>query len=94
MRDVEQVRARIQTAVEAAGPAGMVPGGFEKEITGQLDALAREFMGQFPHLQQMSLDEWLAQHHDALAETDRRAGYELLAAYDEDHDAREDAPSI
>ena len=92
MRDVDQVRARVQAAVDAAGPAGMVPGEFERELTGQLDALAREFMGQFPELPQMSLDEWLAQHHDALAEMDRRAGYVLLAAYDEDHEV-EDAPS-
>ena len=92
MRDVDQVRARVQAAVDAAGPAGMVPGGFERELTGQLDALAREFMGQFPDLPQMSLDEWLAQHHDALEETDRRAGYALLSAYDEDH-GEEDAPS-
>ena len=49
-------------------------------------------MGQFPGLRQMSLDEWLVQHHDALGETDRRAGYALLAAYEEEHGV-EDAPS-
>ena len=89
MRDVDQVRARVQAAVEAAG---MIPDGFERELTDRLDALAREFMGQFPDLPQMSLDEWLAEHHEALTDTDRRAGYELLSAYDEDHRA-EDAPS-
>jgi hypothetical protein len=94
MRDVDQVRARVQAAVDAAGPAGMIPDGFERELTSRLDALAREFMGQFPELPQMSLDEWLAEHHETLSETERRAGYELLAAYDEDHDAGEDAPSI
>jgi len=94
MRDVDQVRARVQAAVDAAGPAGMIPNGFERELTDRLDALAREFMGQFPDLPQMSLDEWLAQHHDALSETDRRAGYELLSAYDEDHAGSEDSPSI
>lgn len=93
MRDVDQVRARVQAAVDAAGPAGMVPGGFEEELTGQLDALAREFMGQFPDLPQMSLDEWLVEHHDALNETDRRAGYALLAAYDEEQ-APSDTPEL
>ena len=82
MRDADQVRARVQAAVEAAGPAGMVRDGFERELTDRLDALAREFMGRFPDLPQMSLDEWLAEHHEALTETDRAAGYELLAAYD------------
>lgn len=94
MRDVDQVRARVQAAVGAAGPAGMVPDGFERELTDRLDALAREFMGQFHDLPQMSLDEWLAEHHEALSETDRRAGYELLAAYDEDPAGSEDVPSI
>lgn len=51
-------------------------------------------MGQFPGLRQMSLDEWLAEHHKALSETDRRAGYELLSAYDQDHAGSENAPSI
>lgn len=92
MRDVDQVRARVQAAVDAAGPAGMIPNGFERELTDRLDALAREFMGQFPELRQMSLDEWLAEHHEALSEMDRRAGYELLAAYDESHGVGE-APS-
>lgn len=93
MIDVDQVRARVQAAVDAAGPAGMIQGKFEMELNGRLDVLAREFMGQFPDLKEMSLDEWLAQHHDALSETDRRAGYELLSAYDEDPAASEDAPS-
>lgn len=88
-RDVDQVRARVQ----AAGPAGMIPDGFERELTDRLDALAREFMGQSPDLLQMSLDEWLTDHHEALSETEPRAGYKLLSAYDEDPAASEDAPS-
>jgi hypothetical protein len=58
MRDVDQVRARVQAAVDAAGPAGMIPGGFERELGARLDVLAREFMGQLPELPQMSLDHF------------------------------------
>jgi len=92
MQNVEEVRTWVQAAVDAAGPAGMIPGGFERELTGRLDALAREFMGQFPNLPQMSLDEWLVEHQEVLLAEASRAGYALLAAYDEDH-AESETPS-
>lgn len=89
MQNVEEVRTLVKAAVDAAGPAGMIPGGFERELAGRLDALAREFMGQFPNLPQMSLDEWLVEHQEALPAEVSRAGYALLAAYDAEPEAGE-----
>ncbi|WP_306150696.1 hypothetical protein [Roseovarius sp. MMSF_3281] len=47
-----------------------------------LDFQAKAFMDRRPDLRPMSLDEWLAQHHDQLTETERQEGYDLLAKFD------------
>jgi hypothetical protein len=83
---LEDVQSAIRAAIDAAWPAGMSLGDedFQLEINARLDDVARSYMAQFPHLREMSLDEWLVEHHDTLTAPQREMGREILQAYDED----------
>ena len=84
MKTMDDVRTRIQGAIDAAWPAGMSLSeeDFQSEISARLDEIAVSYMAQFPDLRTMSLDEWLAEHREALSEEERAIALEILQAYD------------
>ncbi|MTH62156.1 hypothetical protein [Paracoccus litorisediminis] len=53
----------------------------------RLDTLARAMMATRPDLQEMSLDEWLHQHHDKLSDNEKRAATWIIELHSERYDA-------
>lgn len=66
----------------AEGSSGLVPESLtETEIVSRLDALAIKLMQSRPELDEMSLDEWLAEHHEQLSSDERKAASAIIDAY-------------
>ncbi len=79
MRTMGEWRDRIR---DAQAEAGTAEGPFTLEIAQRLDGLALELMRTRADLRELSLDEWLVEHMEALPVETRRIGEEILAAYD------------
>lgn len=46
-----------------------------------LDTMAINLMSKFPHLEQMSLDEWVLEHHDVLTKETRDEARAIIDLY-------------
>lgn len=84
IQNLSDARQRIQTALDEAWPSGMSlnEADFNLEIASRLDVVALDYMQQFKTLRAISMDEWLAEHREALTGEERAIGHEILQAYD------------
>lgn len=79
----ETIEHKIQAAIDEAWPTAMAlsEADFQLEIDRRLDVLAVGFMAKRPDLPTMSLDDWLAEHHEKLSEKERLDAIAILDAY-------------
>lgn len=66
---------------DISGHPDLAPDASPQTPLARLDALALSFMATRPDLPVMSLDEFLAKHHDRLSPDERAAGEAILALH-------------